>query len=122
MRKNWPFRAGLALIPACGLAYIAGLPPVLAILSVGAMGCLVVGLFGYALSPTGALDLFFLAVATAFLLLVAGRALIAAIEGIATDASAGGGAVGVILFALVASFAAFVYGIVRRIRNRRPAR
>ena len=122
MRKNWAFRSGLALIPACGVAYIAGVPIVLALLVVAAMGCLLAGLFKYAISDTGVLDLFFLTIAAAFLSLVAGRGLFSAVEAIAGDNS-GDRAVGSIALCFLAGdAAAFIYGVVRRIRSRRPAR
>ena len=118
MRKNWAFRVGLALFLAQALVFPLGSPLVLGSVSVLCIGCLLAGLFFSAVSDCGIVELVVRAVVTAFLVLVAGRALFLVVESLTHDVSGDvyvGYAVGA---ALVLILAALIYGIVYQTRRR----
>ena len=119
MRKNWTFRAGLALFVGIGLVFPSGSPIALGIVSVACIGCLLVGLFKHAMSELGIVELLLFTLATCFLIVVAGRALFVVVESLTRDTSADVYVGNLILTAWAAAVAALIYGIIRRIRKRK---
>ena len=117
MQKNWSFRVGVALFFAQGLALMSGVPVVLGLVSVMCIACLLAGLFRYAISEVGIVELVIYTVVTAFLILIAGRALFLFVESLTYDTSADV-YVGYVLFtAWPAALVALIYGIIRRVRK-----
>jgi hypothetical protein len=121
MRKNWPFRVGLMLFLAQGLVVMSGQPIALGLVSLSCLGCLLVGLFQYTNSDIGISSLVGYALLTAFLTVLAGRALFLAAESLTYDTSADSHVAYVVIAAWAAAAGALVYGIVRRLRNRKNA-
>ena len=122
MPRNWTFRAGVALFLAIGLVFKNGGSPIaLGIVSIACIGCLLVGLFRYAMSDLGIVQLVVYTLATAFLILLGGRALFAVVESLTHDTSADVYVDHLILTAWTAALAALIYGIIRRIRKRSVA-
>src|SRR5438067_2488039 len=88
MRPNWTFRVGVALFVAVGLVFTTGSPVALCVVGVACICCLLGGLFRYAVSDLGVVELVLYTLLTAFLTVVAGRALFAAVESLTRDPSA----------------------------------
>lgn len=119
MRPNWIFRFGLALFAAVGLVFFTGSPVALGIVSIACIGCLLAGLFRYAISDLGVVQLVFYTLLTAFLTVVAGRALFTAVESLTRDTSADAYVGYLILTAWFGALGALTYGIIRRVRRQR---
>jgi len=118
VRKNWAFRIGLALFLAQALVFPFGSPIALGSVSILCLGFLLGGLFLFAISDCGIIELVICAVVTAFLTLVSGRALFLVMESLTHDSS-GDAYVGYIVGAALAlTLAALIYGIVHQIRRR----
>ena len=122
MRENWTFRVGVVLFVGIGLMFTSGGSPIaLGLVSIACIGCLLVGLFRYAMSDLGIVQLVLYTLATAFLILLAGRALFAVVESLTRDTSADVYVDHLVLTAWTAALAALIYGIIRRIRKRSVA-
>jgi hypothetical protein len=118
MRPNWTFRVGVVLFVAVGLVFTTGSPVALCIVGVACIGCLLAGLFRYAVSDLGVVQLVLYTLLTAFLTVIAGRALFAAMESLTRDTSADPCVGYLILAAWIGALAALTYGITRRVRER----
>jgi hypothetical protein len=118
MRPNWTFRVGIALFVAVGLAFMAGSPVALCIVGVACICCLVAGLFRYSVSNLGVVQLVLYTLLTAFLTVVAGRALFAAVESLTRDTSADVYVAYMIIAAWIAALGALSYGIILRVGKR----
>ena len=118
MRPNWTFRVGVALFVAVGLVFTTGSPVALCIVGVACIGCLLAGLFRYAVSDLGVVQLVLYTLLTALLTVIAGRALFAAVESLTRDTSADVYVGYLILAAWIATLGVLSYGIIRRVRNR----
>lgn len=121
MRKNWPFRVGLVLFLAQGLAVMTGQPILLGLVSLCCIGCLLVGLFSYANANLSIALLVAYAVLTAFLTSVAGRALFLAAESLTYDTSADSHVAYLVIAAWSGAAGALIYGIIRRLKARKSA-
>lgn len=121
MRKNWPFRVGLALFLAQGLVVMTGQPILLGLTSLSCLGCLLVGLFSYANSDLRVALLVAYTVLTAFLTAIAGRALFLAVESLTYDTSADSHVAYLVLATWSGAAGALIYGIIRRLKNRKSA-
>ena len=117
MEKNWSFRVGLVLFVAQALALMSGVPVVLGFVSIACMACLVAGLFRYARSEIGSIQLVMYALVSAFFILISGRALFLGVESLTYDTSADVYVVCVLAAALPLTFVALIYGIIRRVRK-----
>ena len=117
MQKNWSFRVGLALFVAQGFALMSGVPVVLGFVSIACIACLLAGLFRYAISDLGIVQLVIYTVVTAFFILIAGRALFLVVESLTYDTSADVYVGYVIFTAWPLALIALIYGIIRRVRK-----
>jgi hypothetical protein len=118
MRPNWTFRVGVALFVAVGLAFTTGSPIALCLVGVACIGCLVAGLFRYAVSEVGTVQLVLFSLLTAFLTVIAGRALFSAVESLTRDTSVDAYVGYLIVAAWIAALGALSYGIIRRVKKR----
>jgi len=122
MRKNWAFRNGLMLFLAQAIVFPIGSPIALGVVSILCLGFLLGGLFFFAVSECGVIELVIRAVITVFLIFVTGRALFLVVESLTHDLS-GDIYVGYIVgVALALSLAALIYGIFYQIRRRRVSK
>ena len=121
MRKNWPFRVGLVLFLAQGLVVMTGQPVLLGLVSLSCLGCLLVGLFRYANSDVSIALLVAYTVLAALLTAVAGRALFLAAESLRYNPSADPHVAFLVIAAWVGAAGALIYGIIRRLKNRKSA-
>lgn len=121
MRRNWSFGAGVALFVAQGLAVPTGSPFIIGSAGIACIACLLAGFFRYAMSEIGITRLLLYAAATAILILMAGRLLFLAVEGLTYDTSADVYVGYVVLGAWAGTIAVLIYGIIHRIRSPRGA-
>jgi hypothetical protein len=121
MRSNWSFRIGVALFVVGGFVFMSGSPVALGMIGVACIAFLLAGLFRYAISELGVVQLVLYTLLTAFMILLAGRGLFVVVESLTRDASADIYAAYVILSAWLAALTAFIHGIIRRVRKRRTA-
>jgi len=121
MRKNWPFRVGLVLFLTQGLVVMTGQPILLGLVSLGCLGCLLMGMFSYANSDLSIALLVAYSVLTALLTAVAGRALFLAAESLTYDTTADSHVACVVIAAWSGAAGALIYGIVRRLKKRKSA-
>jgi hypothetical protein len=112
---------GLVLFLAQGLIVMTGQPILLGLVSLCCLGSLLAGLFGYANYDLSIALLATYTVLTAFLTAVAGRALFLAAESLTYETSADPHVAYVVLAAWSGAAAALIYGIIRRLRNRKSA-
>lgn len=111
----------MALFVAQGLAVPTGSPFIVGSAGVACIACLVVGVFRYAMADIGITRLLCYTLATAILILMAGRLLFLAVEGLTYDTSANVYVGYVLLSAWAGTIAALIYGIIHRIRSPRGA-
>jgi len=121
MRKNWPFRVGLALFLAQGPVVMTGQPVLLGLVSLSCLGCLLVGLFSYAHSDLGAGMLVAYSALTAFLTAITGRALFLLSESQSYDSSPDSHVGYIVIGAWAGGAGVLIYGIIRRLNNRKSA-
>lgn len=101
-----------------GVVFPMGSPFLLGLVSISSVACLITGLFRYALSDIGGFRLLLYTLATALLVLMAGRVWFLVVESFTYDTSADVHAGSAILAAWGATAAALIYGIICRVRKR----